>query len=188
MEKTYIAQKSSEYYQDLQKYIQNSKEQSKLVFNFLDKNNIEAQRYYLCGDGACDKPFSEEDKKDISLSIIPTDEDKEKLNKQLCKPDQYDLCSFKKNSKIGKEFAQYCIDNKIIINLLKPRIGDYFESKSPNNLSLGGYRLSQFEMEDKLYVKLDSHKINEETKTPKGFLEIKLSEFYKKLEEFENAR
>ncbi|AUN01514.1 TPA: hypothetical protein ACXDAY_002205 [Clostridium botulinum] len=188
MEKAYLVQESSEYYKDVLKYIQPDKEQSKFVFSFLDKNNIQAERYYLCGDGCCNKPFLQEDKGDISLSIIPTDEDKEKLSKSLCKPDQYGLCSFKKNSKIGKEFAQYCIDNKIIINLLKPRIGDYFESKSPNNLSLGGYRLSQFEVGDNLYVKLDSHKINEETKTPEGFVEIKLSEFYKKLEEYENGR
>lgn len=188
MEKAYLVQELSKYYQDLQEYIQRQEKQKKFVFKFLRDKDIQANQYYLHGDGYCDRPFSEEDKKDISLSIIPTEKDKEELNKQLCKPDQYNLYGLKKNSKIGKEFAQYCIDNEILINLSEPRIGDYFESKSPNNLSLGGYRLSQFEIEDKIYVKLDSHKINEETKTPEGFIEIKLSEFYKKLEEFENGR
>ncbi|WP_125154851.1 hypothetical protein [Clostridium rectalis] len=183
MEKFYIATRPSKYYQDLQEYIQRREKQKEFVFKFLREKGIQAKEYWLYGDGLCDIPFSEEDKKDISLSIIPTDEDKESLSKQLYKPDQYELCSFKKNSKIGKEFEQYCIDNKIIINLLKPRIGDYFKSTSTNNLSLGGYRLSQFELEHKLYVKLDSHKINEETKAPEGFIEIKLSEFYKKRKE-----
>lgn len=188
MEKAYLVQESSNYYQDLQIYIQRREKQKEFVFKFLREHNVEAKEYWLHGDGYCDRPFLEEDKKDISLSIIPTEKDKENLNKQLCKPDQYNLYGLKKNSKIGKEFAQYCIDNEILINVSEPRIGDYFEFKSSNNLSLGGYRLSQFELEDNLYVKLDSHKINEETKTPEGFIEIKLSEFYKKLEEFENAR
>lgn len=182
MEKAYIVTKESDYYKDLEKYVKEVQQQKKLVFKFLRDNGIKAKKYYLHGDGYCNKPFSEDDKKEIQLMIYPTEEDKIILKKQLSKVNNYGLCNLKRNAKISKQFAQYCIDNKIIINLYEPKVHDYFKDDIFN------YTVSRFKNNDNLYVKINNNQTNENIEASKGFIEIKLSEFYKKLEEFEDER
>lgn len=88
---------------------------------------------------------------------------------------------FRANSKTLKEFQNLWIEKNIVINNHSIREGDYFKE-----LHLGGYLVSRFKYENKLYLKISTTKY--ETITPDddtGFTEIKGSEFYKALEEFE---
>ncbi len=178
MERCFIANKESKYSQDYDKYLHMVDEQRSFVNKFLSKKGINAPKYYVRGSGFMNIPFEESDKKDISLYIEPTKEDIEKFSKQLCKPDEYNICKFKQSSKINKEFAQLCIDNKVVINLYRPRVGDYIES-------LYRYGIDQFPYDDKLYFKINSESLTEETNIPEDWQEIKCSEFYITKEKYE---
>ncbi|MCD3321677.1 hypothetical protein G8V07_14620 [Clostridium botulinum D/C] len=184
MERYFMVQEESKYMQALNKYMKLEEQQRKFVNRFFKENNIEAYKYDLSGTGFMNTPFNEDDKNEITLRIIPTENDINNFNNILCKADEHGLCQFKKSSKLSKDFAQQCIDNKIPINLHLPRVSDYFES-----LSYGFYGCSyeQFEYNNKLYLKVESRYLKEND-TPKGFIDIKASEFYiaKEKEEREN--
>ena len=80
-------------------------------------------------------------------------------------------------------YSPYFSNNSaIVINNYSISEGDYFKE-----LHLGGYSVSRFKYENKLFLKISTTKY--ETVTPDddtGFAEIKGSEFYKALEEFES--
>jgi hypothetical protein len=179
MERAFIATKESKYVQDYDKVMDLAKQQRKFVAAFLKEIGAEATRFYLHGNGMVGVPFKEYEKSDIILSIIPTDNDLIKFGKILSKPDQHDLCSFRRNSKIGKEFAQKCVDEEIIINLHHLDFRDYFES-----LGFAAYSMQQFKQDENFYIKLISEYLKEDD-TPVGFTEIKISEFYRIKEEYE---
>ena len=171
MEKCFIANEESKYNRDWEKYLHMVDEQRKFVNKFLEQKGINAQNYMVRGTGFVNVPFEEHDKKDIVLSIKPTNEDMGKFSKQLCKSNKYNLCKFKQSSKISKEFAQLCIDNKVIINLYQPHIGDYI-------ISLYRYGINQFPYDNKMYFKIDSVFLTEDSDIPTDWQEIKCSEFY----------
>lgn len=179
MEKSFIVNKESQYHKDIDKYIELSKQQSEFVEIFCKEHNIEAKEFCVGGDGLMNRPFEDWYKDDIKFSIIPTENDLNNHSKMLRKPDSYGLCTFKKKSKLAKIFAQRCVDEKIIINLYSYRISDYFKS-----LSYHGCNYSRFVLDDIMYLKVKSDYLKEDD-IPEGFIEIKNSEFYKKLEEFE---
>jgi hypothetical protein len=91
----------------------------------------------------------------------------------LNKPDEYNMCKFRKNSSINKEIQQRCIDEKVVINLYEPDIRDYFSSIRWNR---AGYQA--FFYKDNWYVKIESENLKEDD-TPEGFKEIKASEYYR---------
>lgn len=126
--------------------------------------------------------FEEYEKDNITLSIEATENDVNKFGKMLRLKNEYGLRSFKKKSDIGKDFAQRCIDEKVIINLWNPRILDYFE-----NIGLRGCSYYRFIHQDLMYMKIDSDYFDEK-EVPEGFKVIKLSEFYIKLEEHKNQQ
>lgn len=173
MERYFKISKEAEYYKDLMDYSEKSKQQNDFINKFFKENNIVANEYTMGGDGRVNIPFSEDDKKEIHLSINPTEEDISNFSSMLCKPDGYGLCKFKKSSKIAKKFAQQCIDNQIIINLYKPRVGDYVF-----NSCLYRYSMEQFGCEDVIYLLLKYNYIEEKSVLSKGFTEIKASEYY----------
>ncbi|CAG7840020.1 hypothetical protein CLOHAE12215_01436 [Clostridium haemolyticum] len=182
MERYFIVQEESAYGKDLNKYIKIAKLQKQFINEFFNENNIEAHKYEISGNGSVNKPFNEDDKNEITLRIIPTENDMNNFNNILCKADEHGLCQFKKMSKLSKDFTQQCIDNKIPINLHLPRISDYFESLS---YGLYGCGYEQFKYNNKLYLKVESRYLKEND-TPKGFVDIKASEFYLAKEEQKN--
>lgn len=182
MERAFIATKESKYVQDYDSYIDLLNRQKDFVNKFCKDNNIEANEYLVRGNGFVNQPFKECSKKDISFSIIPTANDLNNFSKMLTKPDKYELFSFKKNSKIAKDFAQKCIDEQIVINLYSPKPRDYFKS-----MSYMAYSYQQFEYDDTFYIMIKSEYL-EEDDTPDGFVEIKMSEFYKVKEEYESRK
>lgn len=137
----------------------------------------------LCGNGRINAPFKDYEKGDIRFYINDCEENERKFGKQLLKPRRFDdgssMRCFRKNSAILKEFQELCIDCKIIINNRKHREGDYFKE-----LTYGGYSVEGFESEGKYYLKMSAL---HDGITPMydGFEEIKLSDFYLALENFQ---
>lgn len=181
MEKAFIVSKESELYKDIEKYRKLESEQKKLINKFFEEHGIEANTYRITGDGLVNKPFQGYDS-DIALHIDPTKNDLNNYGKLLNKEGRYGLRTFRKNSKIAKEFTKRCIDEQIVINLWYPRVGDYFES-----ISFYGCGFTIFEHENCVYLRVESNFLKEDD-IPEGFKEIRLWEFYKMQEEFERNK
>lgn len=181
MERAFIVSEESKYSKAIDEYYEMGEEQRKFVNEFFKEKGIEAYRYRVGGDGSVNAPFDEYDKDAIKLYIEPTENDLNTFGKMLCKPDMHGICAFKKSSSIAKEFAQRCVDEQIIVNIYQPRPGEYFKS-----VRFYGCSYSQFFRNDKLYLKIQSDFLKQGD-TPEGFTEIKLSEFYKELEEYKES-
>lgn len=178
MERAFLVTKESKYYKDLEEYINMVNRQKKFVKDFFKNNNINAEEYVIRGDGSCNCPFGEYDSKEIQLSIVPSKEDLDLYKKQLTKIDNRGLCRFKANSKIAKLFAQECIENEVIINILSLDLRDYFKIDW-----IYGYSFQRVPCQEGYYLNISSEGLKEDD-NPVGFMPIKLSEFYKKLEEY----
>lgn len=177
MEKAFIITKESEYSKELDKYIDLSNQQKKFINKYFAEKEIEAKAYQIGGNGGVNCSFKLCDVGDIHLYIEATENDLIKFGKMLCKADEIGIRRFKAKSEIGKDFAQRCIDEKVIINLWQPRISDYFKS-----ISYRGCGMTRFVLNDIMYMKIESDYLKDD-EVPNGFIEIKLSEFYVKLEE-----
>lgn len=175
MKRAFYVTKESLYYKDYKEYMDNVRTQRLFVDKFLEENKIESKKYVVYGDGLCNCSFTEEDKPNIRLDIIPTNNDKCKFFQHLNKPDSRGLCAFRKNSDILKKFSQYCIDNNIIINTIEPDLRDYLET-----LYLGGYTRHIFPCNDGIYLIVTSDSI-QKNDNPKGFISLSLSEFIQNL-------
>ena len=180
MERCFIVSKESKYYKDIIIHSEVEKTQHEFVKKFFIEKGIEGSTYVVRGNGCVNSPFKDYEKLEITFSIEPTEGNLTKFGKILCKPDRNDLCGFRKNSSIAKEFAQKCIDEQIPINLFAPRVNDYFESLGNG---LYGCNSQRFAHNDIVYLKVDGEYLTAED-TPVGFTEIKVSEFYKALEDY----
>ena len=178
MERAFYITKESKYCKDLNRYIKMVESQKSHVRQFLKENNIEAVQYVVSGDGMCNCAFNEWGKDGIRLRIVPIGKDLETIGKQLTKPDKYGLYKFRSNSKISKKFAQYCVDNEVVINILGLDLRDYLKS-----INWMGYSQQKFPWKDGYYLKVTSELLKEDD-VPEGFIPIKLSEFHTALEEF----
>jgi hypothetical protein len=177
MERCFIVTKESKYFKDYNVYKEKEETQRKFINIFFNEKGIDGKHYVISGDGFVNTPFNDNSKDKIKLSVDPTENNMNKFKQMLCKPNKYGLCDFKKNSIIGKEFAQKCIDEKIIINLYKPIPRNYFKS-----LSYYGYRYQEFLHNEILYLKIESEYLDS-NEIPEGFEEIKISEYYKIIED-----
>jgi hypothetical protein len=178
MEKSFIATSESKLTKDLNAYYEMAQSQREFINKFFSEHGIEANKYLVSGSGGVCCTFDDWNKSEITLSIDPTDSDIQKFGSTLSKPSQQTgLCKFRKTSKIGKIFAQRCVDEKIIINLWGPRIGDYFRS-----INMMGASWERLKKDDSYYIKIDSNYLKEGD-IPEGFIEIKLSEYHRIREE-----
>ncbi|HBB28623.1 MAG TPA: hypothetical protein DC000_05125 [Clostridiales bacterium] len=171
MERAFIVSKESKYHKELDQYCEFLKEQRVFINKFFQEKGIEAEAYRVGGSGGINCTFDEWKIKDIYLNIVPTESDIIKFDKMLCKADEHGARRFKVNCEIAKDFAQKCIDEKIVINVHEPWLRDYFKI-----LGFRGFSFSRFEYEGKLYLKINADDIS--GNVPDGFVEIKLSEFY----------
>ncbi len=187
MEKFYIVT-NEKFLKEIDDYRKHEEERRIVANNFFENKGIVGEEYYISGNGFVNRPFKEHEKNNIRLYISDCNENDQKFGKELLKPTKLFSDSdvlmrkFRANSKTLKEFQNLCIEKNIVINNHSIREGDYFKE-----LHLGGYSISRFEHENKLYLKISTTKY--ETITPDdntGFTEIKGSEFYKTLEEFES--
>jgi hypothetical protein len=180
MEKSFMVSKESEFIKAYENYVQELDNQKDFINAFFKKHNIETTVYMIRGNGFVNQPFKEYSKSDISLYIEPTENDISKFGKTLSKPKNNGLRSFRSNSIISKEFQNECVKEEIVINLYHPTPREYFSS-----LGYAGFNWSFFKSNDTYYMKITSERL-ENSDIPNGFSEIKLSEFYKAREEFEN--
>ena len=187
MEKFYIVT-NEKFLKEITDYRKHGEERRIVANNFFEDKGITGKEYYISGDGSVNRPFEEYEKHNIRLYITDCNENNQKFSKELLKPNKLFCDSdtlmrkFRANSKTLKEFQDLCIKKNIVINNHPIRVGNYFKE-----LHLGGYSISRFEYENKLYLNISTTKY--ETITPDddtGFTEIKGSEFYKALEEFES--
>lgn len=180
MERCFVITKDSQYSNALSLYWENEKAQKGFIKNYFKEKGIDGETYYMGGDGAINCAFEEYDKDDIYLCIEPTENNLFKFKKMLCKTNKHGLCRFKRASTIAKEFAQRCIDSKIVINLWAPRINDYFKSLQ---YGLLGCIQEGFKQDGVIYAKIQSENLKSDD-TPEGFNEIKCSEYFKVKESF----
>ena len=187
MEKFYIVT-NEKFLKEIDDYRKHEEERRILVNNFFENKGIAGKEYHISGNGFVNRPFKEYDKHNIRLYITDCDENNQRFGKELLKPTKLFCDSdtlmrkFRANSKTLKEFQDLCIEKNIVINNYSISEGDYFKE-----LHLGGYSVSRFKYENKLFLKISTTKY--ETVTPDddtGFAEIKGSVFYKALEEFES--
>lgn len=158
MEKFYIITDECGYKKDYLDYGKNTLDVNEVVKEFFTENNIDTSQYYVDSD---------------KLYIVPTSRDIEIYDKLLNKPIQQGLRSFKKNSKIHKEFYKK-IDDKGIKILIMPSVWMYM------NGMYGHMRTTTSLVDNTMYLKLSTdydREVNE-----KGFKEIKASEYYLAIE------
>lgn len=108
--------------------------------------------------------------------IVPTEKDLEKFGKSLCKSIGEGLRAFNANSKVSKAWVKTLEEKQITIKH-KPYVGFSFKNCLGKNRSrifaIGSVVYCSFENEYEFYD------------TPEGFIEIKASEFWKIIEDYE---
>lgn len=159
IEKYFEVTKDSGLYEEYSNYLENSIVLNKAVKNFMLKHNMETNTY------ACEKE---------KIYIQPTQKDKEIFKSQLCSYcNSQGLYSFKKNSKIGKDW----IAQKVVV-IYRPYVGLYFQDCCGHTSS----RI--FKIKEKVYCSFKNE--YDTMETPEGFTEMKASEFFKIIEDNEN--
>lgn len=182
MERAFIVNEGSPYFKDYQKYKNDLNVQREFVNKFCKEKGIESNAFLVSGSGLVGIPFEERNVHEIRLGILPTKADKENFGQYLTVPKREGLCDFKANSRIAKEFAKRCVDEKIVINVWKPRLADCFKSV---RWSANKYRF--FEHNSTYYASIDSDYLDK-NETPEGFTEIKMSELYEVVEAIQQEK
>lgn len=173
MDKYYIV-KNKKILNNIAKYKDNLQKQKEFIRDFYERHGIDGSMYYISGGGDIDTPFTEENKKSITLCIEDTVVNTQKFGDELKKAPLFDnMKPFKARSKILRAFQDECIEKQIVINLYGVRWGDYF-----TGLHLGGYNYCVFEHNDELYLSLSSTRVDDTAPEVEGFEPIKGSEFH----------
>lgn len=188
MEKFYIVT-NEDFLKKIQDFNAHAEERRLLINEFFEKYGIVGNAYHISGDGFVNKPFEESQKGCIRLYIEDREENNQKFGRELLKPaklfrdSDVMMRKFRANSKTLKEFQNLCIDRNIVINNYPIREGDYFRE-----LHMGGYSVSRFEYNGKMYLKMYTSRYDDITPEQEGFDEIKGSEYFNSLEEFEKNK
>lgn len=156
MEKFYRINQGHEIYDHYKKYKDMSHRVNEAFKEFAKEIGLEAPEYY---------PAT------TCLSVIPTKADRDKFKDHFKAHTPGD---FKKNSEYSKMWVKKCAELKLK-SPVRPRIGWYFDicSKSRHRL---------IHVDDVLYASFES---DATFTTPKGFVEILGSEFYRTIEEYD---
>ena len=165
---------SEEFKKEVEWYIETTKAQNEFIKKFFEENNIDGTQYYIRGTGMCNCEFEERNKVNISLSFMPTENNTKLYGKDFKQSLCDGLVALKKTSKLLKKFQDECIQNKVVINLLRIRVGDYFKE-----LQYGGFGTNGLhEHGGAYYVKIHTSDHDSITPIKEGFHEIKGSEYY----------
>ena len=188
MEKFYIVS-NERFLKEIRDFKKHSEERRKLINEFFDKKGIAGECYHIRGDGIVNEPFKDFQKGKIRLYIESCEENNQKFGRELLKPTKLFCDSdvmmrkFRANSKTLKEFQNLCIERNIVINNHPIREGNYFKE-----LLMGGYTTSRFEYNGKMYLRMYTSRYDDITPIQEGFKEIKGSEYFNSLEEFEKNK
>jgi len=159
MEKFYIAEEGSKLRKDYLKHLESVKKVRDLIIKFFDAHDIATDKYYA---------------NNKYLHIAPTEDDKKKFAKQLCKPKD-GLYRFRANSKINKAWVRTLEANEVQV-ISKPIVPLYFDRY------WGGKMQSRlFEINGVVYCSFNADR---EFKPTDKLKEIKASEFFKVIEDY----
>lgn len=161
MERYFEVTEESRLYSDWFEYKANRESINEIYKQFKREQGIESSTYYVTDD---------------EIHIIPTEKDMETFGSVLCTPEDDGLLKFRVNSKIGKAWKQALKDKGLKV-LRRPMVILYFSSRG------GKYRSRIFDQNGKLYCSMDPA----DGQAPKGFTEMKASDFYKVVEEKDTA-
>lgn len=161
MEKYFIVTKDASLHDDYFAYKNNDRDISVIAKEFMEQYGIEAKQYARSSG---------------SFYISATQNDYEKFKPMFKKDKINGLYEFKKNSEIGKAWIEL-LKSKDLKVLHKPFIA--FEFSKFNG---GKYSTRLFDIDGVVYLSFDC---GYEVDTPDGFKEIKASEFFKIIEDYE---
>ena len=185
MEKFYIVT-NEKFLEEIEEYKKSRKARNDLIKEFFEKHQIHGEGYLIHGNGWVNTPFDEMNKTDISLYIDGCEENGVEFKTQLKKltvfSDGSKMFELRKNSSILKEFQDLCIQHQVVINLHWHREGDYFKG-----LDLGGYSVTRFVQDGKYYLRMEAERHDSLTPKYDGFTEIKGSEFYTAMENYDTS-
>ncbi|MNP18938.1 hypothetical protein D3C76_1114440 [compost metagenome] len=161
MERYFIVTEENRLHKDWFDYKENSTRVCEIFKDFKQTVGIEAHGYYVSDD---------------SIYIVPTENDLQAFKSILGAPNNEGLRKFRASSKISKAWVQMLKDAGLKV-LRKPMVLLYFRSFG------GRYRSRLFDKNGVVYCSIDPAG----DETPKGFIEMKASEFYKIIEDAELA-
>ena len=161
MEQYFEITKESSHYKEYFDYLEADEACEKSVKSFLDENGIHTDYYAV---------FRE------ALYIDDNPDNREKYGNQLMKHSVDGVVAFKKSSKIGRAWNELSIKGAY-----EPHVSFFFSDSSRSS------RTRLFHVGEKLYCSIDCLERSTKVNTPQGFIEMKASEFFKIIEDAENA-
>lgn len=161
MERYFIVTEESRLHADWFAYKENRRDVERNFAKVREELGIESDAFYVTNE---------------HFYIVPTEQDKKKYASVLCAPINDGLQKFKCNSKSGKAWVTALKDADLKV-LYKPRLIFYIKNEG------GKYRSRLFDIDGVVYCSIDPC----QKEAPKGFKEIKGSEFFKIIEEHENV-
>lgn len=162
MEKYYTVTEECQLHKEWFDFKENTAQIRELFKKFKESVGIESTAYFVTND---------------EIYIVPTEKDLETFGSVLCSPINDELRKFRTTSKIGKAWVKALKDADIKV-LHKPRVILYFRS-----FGGGKFRSRLFDQSGILYCSIDPA----DGEAPKGFVEMKASEFFKVIEEKETV-
>lgn len=156
MEKYFLITEEATLHRDYYNFLSNQKEVDELVQSFFKEYGIEAEHYHASED---------------CIYIVPTDSDNEKYKNVLGAAISNGLQKFKGSSKIHKAWIKTLKDKDLKVQN-QPRVIFYLRTGG------GKFRSRLFDQDGSLYCSFEPAPLE----IPKGFVEMKASEFYKILE------
>jgi len=161
MERYFEVTKQSNLYNQYMEYKDNQEVMHNISKEFMDTQGIETNEYANQSD---------------KFYIVPTEKDLDKFSKSLCKSVGEGLMAFKTNSKVGKTWVKALEEKQVKIKY-KPYVGRSFRN------CMGKNRSRIFAIDSVVYCSFENEYDFEDT--PEGFVEIKASEFWKIVEDYE---
>jgi len=160
MERYFEVTSQSDLFNEYMEYKNNLKVIDNISTEFMSAQGIETDTYA---------------NKSNTFYIVPTEKDLEIFNKALYKSIGEGLRAFKVNSKVGKAWVK-TLEEKHVEIKHKPFVGFSFKN------CMGKNRSRIFAIDSVVYCSFDNEYDFEDT--PDGFVEIKASEFWKIVEDY----
>ena len=161
MERYFQVTGQSSLYNEYMEYKNNQQVVHSISKEFMNAQGIETNVYA----NQCDKFY-----------IVPTEKDLDKFGKSLCKSIGEGLMAFKTNSKVGKAWVKTLEEKQFKIKN-KPYVGFSFRN------CMGKNRSRIFAIDSVVYCSFQNeHDFDD---VPDGFVELKASEFWKIVEDYE---
>lgn len=161
MEKYFLVTDKCSLKKDFLDFKENSKKVNEIAKHFMRDQGMKTTRYGLSGG---------------DFYIVPTESDSEKFDSQLCKTTSDEgLRRFKKNSEVRKSWIEHLKLNELKI-IEKPFLPFYFKNY------LGEFRYRLFSLDGEVYCSVESENVD----IMVGMKEMKASEFFKVIEDYES--